>query len=52
LNLRVGEGWDDLTGWSWNLHPVEGVIVDDALRDEPGEEDSQAAQVAVDGMPG
>jgi hypothetical protein len=50
LDFGVGEGGDDLSGWSWDLYPVKGVTVYNTLGDEPGEENSQAAQVAVYGV--
>ena len=50
LNLGVGEGGDEFSGWSWNLYPVKGIVLDYTLEDKPGEKDSQAAQVAVDGV--
>jgi len=52
LNLGVGKGGDEFSGWSWNLYPVKGVVLDYTLGDKPGEKDSQAAQVAVDGVSG
>jgi len=41
--LSVKEG-------SWNLYPVKGVVLDYTLVDKPGEKDSQATQVAIDGV--
>ena len=52
LNLVVAEGRNDLSRWSWNLHPVKGIIVNNALGGKPGEKDSKTAQVAVDGVSG
>ncbi len=52
LNLGVGEGGDEFSGRPWNLYPVKGVGLDYTLGDKPGEKDSQAAQVAVDGVSG
>jgi hypothetical protein len=48
LNLGVGEGRGEFSGWSWNLYPVKGVVLDYTLGDKPGKENPEAAQVAVD----
>ena len=50
LDLRVREGRDNFPGWSWNFHTVKRVVLYDILRDEPREENSQAAQVAIYAM--
>ena len=35
LNLGVIEGRDNFPGWSWDLYPVKGVVLDYILRDKP-----------------
>jgi len=50
--LGVGEGRDDLSWWPGDLYPFKRVRLYDTLGDKPGKEDSEAAQVAVDGVAG
>lgn len=50
VNLGITEDRNNLSRWLRNLYLVKGVLLDYILGDQPGEKDSQAAQVAVDGM--
>lgn len=51
LYLAVGEGGDDFSWRLWDLDKIKGIAKYDVFCDEPGEEDSEATQVAVYGVP-
>jgi len=50
--MLFGEGGDDLAGGTRYFNALEGIGGDDLLTRQPGEEDAQAAGVAVDRVGG
>ena len=50
--MAVGEGGNNFSGCPGDSHPFKGISGDYPFGDQPGEKDAEAAQVAVDGVPG
>ncbi len=50
--MKDRKGWHHFSRWSGNFHPVKWVNLDDFFRHQPGEENPDAPQVAINGVAG